>query len=116
MNHLKISTRLIILISVLSLLLIAIGTMGLLGISQSNDKIKTLHDKSMLPALMADEWINKLVQNRLQVLLAFQHAPDSPLASIHNHPTSTHTDIIAANRVETNRIFTKHSYALARQV
>ena len=105
MNHLKISTRLIILISVLSLLLIAIGTMGLLGISQSNDKIKTLHDKSMLPALMADEWINKLVQNRLQILLAFQHAPDSPLASIHNHPTSAHTDIIAANRVEINQMF-----------
>ena len=105
MNNLKISTRLIILISILSLLLIAIGAMGLLGISRSNDEIKSLHDKSMIPALMADDSIDKLVQNRLQVLLAFQHAPDSPLASIHNHPTSMHTGIIAANQVEADRIF-----------
>ncbi len=105
MNNLKISTRLIILITVLSLLLIAIGTMGLLGVRKSNDDIKTLHDQSMLPALMADDSIDKLVQNRLQILLAFQHAPDSSLAAIHNHPTRMHTDIIAANRVEANQIF-----------
>jgi hypothetical protein len=37
MNNLKISTRLIILIGLLSALLIAIGGIGLFGISQSND-------------------------------------------------------------------------------
>ena len=105
MQQMKISTRLIIMIGVLSALLVAIGTIGLWGISKSNDDIRALHDEAMAHALKADELIDTLVQNRLQVLLAFQHAPDSPLASIHNHPTTAHTEAIAANRVRADRIF-----------
>lgn len=105
LSRLKISTRLVVLIGVLSFLLIAIGAIGLIGISQSNDDLKTLHDESMKPALLAAESIDKIVQNRMQILLAFQHAPDSPLASIHTHPTDAHIEAIAANRAEANRIF-----------
>ncbi|MBK9441298.1 MAG: MCP four helix bundle domain-containing protein [Comamonadaceae bacterium] len=104
MQHLKISTRLIIMIGVLSVLLVAIGTIGLWGISKSNDDIRALHDEAMAHALKADELIDTLVQNRVQVLLAFQHAPDGPLASIHNHPTTAHTEAITANRVKADRI------------
>lgn len=112
MSNLKISTRLIIMVGTLSLLLIGIGLMGLLGISKSNDEIKALHDEAMAPALMADESISQLVQNRMQVLLAFQHAPGNPLAAIHDHPVSTHLDAIAAKRAETNRLL-KDLQALA---
>jgi methyl-accepting chemotaxis protein len=105
MQHLKISTRLILMVGLLSVLLVAIGTIGLWGISRSNDDIRALHDEAMASALKADELIDTVVQNRLQVLLAFQHAPDSPLASIHTHPTTAHTDAIAANRVQADRIF-----------
>jgi len=104
MQHLRISTRLIIMIGVLSVLLVAIGTIGLWGISKSNDEIRALHDEAMAHALKADELIDTLVQNRVQVLLAFQHAPDGPLASIHNHPTTAHTEAITANRVKADRI------------
>ncbi|MBY0454669.1 MAG: Tar ligand binding domain-containing protein [Burkholderiaceae bacterium] len=104
MNDLKISTRLVIMLGTLSLLLIIIGTIGLLGIRQSNHEIKALHDQAMAPALMADESIDQLVQNRMQVLLAFQHAPGNPLAAIHDHATGTHLDAIATNRTEANRI------------
>ncbi len=104
MRHLKISTRLIIMIGVLSVLLVAIGIIGLWGISKSNDDIRALHDQAMASALKADESIDTLVQNRVQVLLAFQHAPDGPLASIHTHPTTAHTEAIAANRAQADRI------------
>ncbi len=88
MNNLKISTRLIILIGMLSALLIGNGAMGLFGISKSNDAIKTVHDEAMLPALMADEVVQRILQNQTQLLRAFQHAPDSPLAALHDHPTT----------------------------
>ena len=107
MNNFKISTRITFMIGILSLLLIAIGAIGLLGISKSNDALKTVHDEAMLLALMADESINKMVQNRVQVLLSFQHAPDSALAAIHNHDTSVHMDAIAANRAEANQLLRK---------
>ena len=112
MRNLKISTRLIVMVATLSLLLMGIGLMGLLGIGKSNEELKTLHDEAMVPALMADESINQLVQNRMQVLLAFQHAPGNPLAAIHDHPVSAHLDAIAARRVESNRLL-KDLQALA---
>ena len=49
MNHLKISTRLIILISTLSALLIAIGALGLFGISQSNAALHTVYEDRTVP-------------------------------------------------------------------
>jgi len=57
-----------------------------------------VHEQAMKSALLADAAINGIIQNRLQVLLAYQHAPDGPLAAIHDHPTSMHTDAIAAQR------------------
>ena len=44
MNNLKISTRLVMLIGVLSALLITVGGVGLFGISQSNDALKTVYE------------------------------------------------------------------------
>ena len=44
MNNFKISTRLVILIGVLSALLIATGSIGLFGISQSNGALKTVYE------------------------------------------------------------------------
>ena len=52
----------------------------------------------MVPALMASDLMGLIGQNRLQVILAFQHAPESPMASIHGHEVSVHLNAIAANR------------------
>jgi len=68
MNHLKISTRLIILISTLSALLIAIGALGLFGISQANTALKTVYeDRTVALAQLSD--INYLMmRNRVLVM------------------------------------------------
>ena len=67
MNNLKISTRLIILIGVLSALLVGIGWIGLYGISQSNDALKTVYeDRTVSLGQLAN--VQKLLQrNRLQL-------------------------------------------------
>ena len=67
MNNLKISTRLVILIGILSLLLIAIGAIGLFGVGQSNNALKTVFEDRTVPmGQIAD--INQLsLQNRLLI-------------------------------------------------
>ena len=104
MNNLKISTRLVILIGVLSVLLVGIGAMGLWGIGKSNEALKKVHDEAMLPALMADDVVQRILQNQTQVLRAFQHAPDGALVALHDHPTGTHTDAITANLADIARL------------
>ena len=52
----------------------------------------------MTRSLLASQSIESTLANRMQVLLAFQHAPDSPLAAVHSHPTSLHLQTIADNQ------------------
>jgi methyl-accepting chemotaxis protein len=67
LNNLKISTRLVILISLLSVLLITIGGIGLSGISQTNDALKTVYEDRTVPMGQIAE-INRLnMQNRLLI-------------------------------------------------
>ena len=67
MSTLKISTRLIILISILSLMLISIGTLGLVGVSKSNDALKTVYEDRTV-ALGQIAQINQLnLINRLLI-------------------------------------------------
>ena len=49
MNNLKISTRILLLLSIFSALLIAIGAMGLTGISRANEALHTVYVERTLP-------------------------------------------------------------------
>ena len=70
MNNLKISTRLMLLIGVLGALLVAIGTLGLLGIGRSNDALKTVYEDRTIPVGQLGEVKSLLVQNRLALAQA----------------------------------------------
>ena len=67
MNQLKISTRLIVLIGILSALLLCIGTIGLVGINSANDALKTVYlDRTVPMGQIAD--INRMnLRNRLLI-------------------------------------------------
>ncbi len=70
MNNLKVSTRVTILIGVLSALLMAIGGIGLFGIGQSNDALKSVYEDRTVPAGQLGR-INALVlRNRMAVYIA----------------------------------------------
>jgi len=101
----RITQRFVVVIVIYAIAFMAVIGVSFWGLMSARDSLKTVHDDAMRSALLADESINKIVQNRMQVLLAFQHAPDGPLAAIHSHPTSAHTDAIEANRAEANQIF-----------
>ncbi|QKO21379.1 methyl-accepting chemotaxis protein [Rhodoferax sp. BAB1] len=65
MNNLKISTRLIALIGILSVLLIVIGGIGLYGINSSNAGLKTVYEDRTVPMGQLGEMQEKLLENRL---------------------------------------------------
>ncbi|MDP1649208.1 MAG: methyl-accepting chemotaxis protein [Rubrivivax sp.] len=66
MNNFNISTRLMLLTGTLCALLVAIGSLGLLGIGQSNDALKTVYEDRTVPladmGLMAD-MVNRVRTN-----------------------------------------------------
>ena len=97
-NNLRITQRFILVLSFFWLSGAAVIAVSYWGLYSARDSLKTLHDHSMALALRANDLADLTVQNRLQVLLAFQHAPDSPLAAIHQHPVDEHLGAVAANR------------------
>ena len=61
MSHLKISTRLIILISLLSMMLISMGTLGLVGIKLTQDEAKNAKKLQEDHALFVQEGLRPAV-------------------------------------------------------
>ena len=96
LNNFRITQRFALVIIVYWVAFLVVMGVGVGGLMSAKDSLQSVHDNAMKPALLADESIDKIVQGRLQVLLAFQHAPDGALAAIHDHATTVHLDAIAS--------------------
>jgi len=66
-NNLKISTRLLLLIGVLSALLVAIGGLGLFGIAQSNSALKSVYEDRTVRTGQLGDIRSLLLSNRLAI-------------------------------------------------
>jgi methyl-accepting chemotaxis protein-1 (serine sensor receptor) len=69
-NSLKVSTRIMLLIGVLSALLVAIGGLGLWGIGSSNDALKSVYEDRMVPTLQLGSVRALQLANRLALNIA----------------------------------------------
>ncbi len=106
-NQLQITHRFIVVLAAFVLSLVVVALNGLTGLSSARDSLKALHDEAMTRSLLASQSIESTLDNRMQVLLAFQHAPAGGLADIHDHPTHTHLEAIAATQQAANAIHQK---------
>ena len=98
LNNLRITQRFVVVLLAYWLSFTAVVAVSLWGLVSARDSLKTVHTEAMHWALLAEENIQIQLQTRMQVLLAFQHAPDSPLTAVHSHPTSLHLQTIADNQ------------------
>ncbi|MDP3702505.1 MAG: methyl-accepting chemotaxis protein [Hylemonella sp.] len=105
LDKFKISHRFVVVVGLYWLSFALVLAVSIWGLRSARNSLEMVHLHAMKSALLAEASISAILQNRMQVLLAFQHAPEGALASIHDHPTSLHTDAIAANRAKANEIF-----------
>lgn len=75
-------------------MLIAMG-ISAWGLLESRASLNTLHQDRMLASENIRTMILEQYESRLNILLGFQHDPESPLISLHGHPLSDHTNVIA---------------------
>jgi methyl-accepting chemotaxis protein len=80
-------------------LLAAIAT-GFSGMKASRDALQNVHEQRMGAAVSVATMRRGYLVNRMEMLLMFQHSPNSPLAAIHGHPITLHLDNIAALRAD----------------
>ncbi len=97
LNNLKVGARLYILVGALSIFMVAIGVIGLRGMSGAVGGLQSVYEDRTVPVIDLAQIQHLLNSNFTEVLRAFQHDPGGKLAVLHDHPVSEH-----AERVETN--------------
>ena len=96
MNKLKISTRLVVLLALLSTLLMAIGGIGLYGIGQSNAGLEAVYRRNLVPLGQIAEIQERLLRNRLAIAVAVI-TPDK--ATIDSRTSEVEAHTAAINKV-----------------
>ena len=81
MNNLKIGTRLSFLIGMLSVVMVAIGALGLFGISRANDSARSIYEESLVATGRIAEIQNRLMGNRLAIAVALVTPTPDVIAS-----------------------------------
>jgi len=108
LNNMKISTRLMVLLVSLVVLMIVVGGMGLFGMNKANEGLHRVYNDRMEPSNMVGRIMLLMNENRAQVMLALQHNPENPFSKMHDHPLALHTDNIIKNRDEITAIVAEY--------
>lgn len=103
LNRNTFKARLILLTAIACVLFVLLGAAGLVGIKNQNQALEDVYQNNMVPVKLLDNVFTNIHSTRSELLLALQHAPDSPFLNLHDHPVSQHLDNIAANREENMR-------------
>ena len=67
------------------------------GLMQARSSLSSLHHERMAAAEQVSSLIQEYFDIRLNLLLGFQHDPQSVLYSLHGHDLDTHTSVAARN-------------------
>ena len=97
-NSWRITHRFIAVLAAFMVSILVIAGIGLSGMASARDHLRQLYEGAMVRSQMAEQIVQIQNDTRLQVLLAFQHAPGSELTEAHDHPIQVHLDAIATNQ------------------
>ena len=100
MNSLKISTRITVLVGVLSLLLVGIGALGLFGIAQSNAALLSLYEHRTVPTGQVAEIEARLLRNRLAIAVSLVTPTPEAIAA--------NTKEVESNIAEITRVWERY--------
>jgi aerotaxis receptor len=70
----------------------------------TNDDLHEAYQQRLEPSLAVARMVQLMGDTRAQMMLALQHAPDSPYLKMHDHLVTVHIDNILKNREEIERL------------
>jgi len=103
----SIALRLWLMVGLAALLFVLAVAVGWKSLAQSRDALKTVYADNAVPLRDLAQIDAGIRENTLQILLAFQHAPGSSFAGLHDHPVELHLDAVAGRKAELDGLWTK---------
>ncbi|MCZ8073867.1 MAG: methyl-accepting chemotaxis protein [Paucibacter sp.] len=113
LNQWRISQRFSVILGLYWLTFVLLAGLAAWGLSGSARALREVADQRMGAVFELNQLIKNNQANRTEVLLAFQHAPDSVLAGIHDHETSVHLQALEKRRHENDTAWPKVKAAAA---
>lgn len=105
LNKITFKARLILLTAISVLLIALVAAVGLMGIKNLNKALEDIYQENMVPMKLLDNVFSDINGTRTQLLLALQHAPDSPFYDLHDHPLSLHLDTIKEGQARNQAVW-----------
>ncbi len=85
----------------LAVVLIALGALiAVNNLREANDRLHTAYEAHLVPSVAVARMVERMGDNRAQVMLALQHSPDNRYHTQHDHPVQMHLDAMTSNRKE----------------
>ena len=114
MNQLKISTRLILLVITLSLMLIGGAAMGLYGIAKGNEGLKAVYEESTVPTGQLAEVMRLSQKNALLVATSLTNVPPEAIQKYMTQVDANSTEISRIWAVYLSKVRQPAEMALAK--
>jgi methyl-accepting chemotaxis protein-1 (serine sensor receptor) len=105
LDRIKLTHRVWAALAMYWLVFLAAMVTGFTGMKQASEALKHVHGDRMAVAGSLAVINRNFFDNRLQILLAFQHDPTSPLFAIHGHAVDMHFDTISSGRADNDAAF-----------
>ena len=96
-NNLGLTGRVWMVMIVYGMAMLLTMTVSGLGLFQARSSLSALHAERMMTAEQVNGLVREFYDSRLNILLGFQHNPQSELYSLHGHDLDAHTSVVARN-------------------
>ena len=106
--RLTIKAKLIMMVTVLTLLLVTVGWLGLSGMNSADYALELTYKENLRSTEILGKIVGLMRDNRVQLLLALQHDPRSEYNKLHDHPLALHTDRVTQNIEEITRLWKEY--------
>lgn len=96
-KRLSMKARFASLMLFVSVVMAGLGGYGINALNRTSDAVNTVYAEHMLPSLAISKAVERMGDNRAQIMLAIQHNPKNPFSSLHDHPLQKHLDTMSEN-------------------
>jgi len=105
----SIKNKLLGITSLLLMLMVLVGVIGLSGFRQSNQALENVYQVNMKNSGLLTKIDGLMRANRIQMLLALQHDSKNEFSTLHEHPTSMHTDQAKTYIAEIDQLWNEYT-------
>jgi aerotaxis receptor len=97
-KRITLRARMAAMLAFVALMLTAGSIFGIAGIADGNHALESAYREHLKPSVAIAKMVERLGDNRSQIMLALQHNPGNPYAKMHDHPVSMHIEAAVKNR------------------